>query len=297
MNLNTSIDKKYIYRYLSSNKQINGMFHISHGMAEHIGRYNWLINKLNEDGYHVIAIDHRGHGKRIEDNLKGYFADKDGWDYVVNDLVDIIEESSREFPDLKQYLIGHSMGSWIALSAVQKNIRIDGLILSGSSKVPSSLLRFQKSLLMILILIFGKKSYGKYFDEMILGAYNKFFSPNRTTKDWISSDNLNVDEYINDPMCGFVVTNGLWLDLANGMIDVFEYKKYAGTDKDLRVFLISGSKDPVGQNGKGVSSLYKFLKDIFPNTSMEIIKNARHEVFSEKNKKDNYQKLIRFISS
>lgn len=297
MNLNTSIDKKYIYRYLSSNKQINGMFHISHGMAEHIGRYNWLINKLNEDGYHVIAIDHRGHGKRIEDNLKGYFADKDGWDHVVNDLVDIIEESSREFPDLKQYLIGHSMGSWIALSAVQKNIKIDGLILSGSSKVPSSLLRFQKSLLMILILIFGKKSYGKYFDEMILGSYNKFFSPNRTAKDWISSDNLNVDEYINDPMCGFVVTNGLWLDLANGMIDVFEHKKYAGTDKGLRVFLISGSKDPVGQNGKGVSSLYKFLKDIFPNTSMDIIKNARHEVFSEKNKKDNYQKLIRFISS
>jgi alpha-beta hydrolase superfamily lysophospholipase len=297
MNLNTSIDKKYIYRYLSSNKQINGMFHISHGMAEHIGRYNWLINKLNEDGYHVIAIDHRGHGKRIEDNLKGYFADKDGWDHVVNDLVDIIEESSREFPDLKQYLIGHSMGSWIALSAVQKNIKIDGLILSGSSKVPSSLLRFQKSLLMILILIYGKKSYGKYFDEMILGSYNKFFSPNRTAKDWISSDNLNVDEYINDPMCGFVVTNGLWLDLANGMIDVFEHKKYAGTDKGLRVFLISGSKDPVGQNGKGVSSLYKFLKDIFPNTSMDIIKNARHEVFSEKNKKDNYQKLIRFISS
>ena len=297
MNLNTSIDKKYIYRYLSSNKQINGVFHISHGMAEHIGRYNWLINKLNEDGYHVIAIDHRGHGKRVEDNLKGYFADKDGWDHVVNDLVDIIEESSREFPDLKQYLIGHSMGSWIALSAVQKNIKIDGLILSGSSKVPSSLLRFQKSLLMILILIFGKKSYGKYFDEMILGSYNKFFSPNRTAKDWISSDNLNVDEYINDPMCGFVVTNGLWLDLANGMIDVFEHKKYAGTDKGLRVFLISGSKDPVGQNGKGVSSLYKFLKDIFPNTSMDIIKNARHEVFSEKNKKDNYQKLIRFISS
>ena len=108
---------------------------------------------------------------------------------------------------------------------------------------------------------------------------------------------INVDEYINDPMCGFVVTNGLWLDLANGMIDVFEHKKYAGTDKGLRVFLISGSKDPVGQNGKGVSSLYKFLKDIFPNTSIDIIKNARHEVFSEKNKKDNYQKLIRFISS
>ena len=297
MNTNSTNNENTVYRYLSKSTLIKGIVHISHGMAEHIPRYQWLINKLNNDGYHVIAIDHLGHGKRIKNGLKGFFAENDGWNIVVDDLISLVNSVHDEYPNLKQFVLGHSMGSWIALSAVQKNIRIDGLILSGSSKVPSSLLRFQKSLLMILILIFGKKSYGKYFDEMILGAYNKFFSPNRTTKDWISSDNLNVDEYINDPMCGFVVTNGLWLDLANGMIDVFEYKKYAGTDKDLRVFLISGSKDPVGQNGKGVSSLYKFLKDIFPNTSMEIIKNARHEVFSEKNKKDNYQKLIKFISS
>ena len=41
--------------------------HICHGKAEHIGRYKWLISELNNDGYHVISIDHRGHGKRIKD--------------------------------------------------------------------------------------------------------------------------------------------------------------------------------------------------------------------------------------
>ena len=68
MNLNTSIKNDYIYEYLSNTYDVKGVIHISHGMAEHIGRYKWLIKKLNNDGFHVVAIDHRGHGKRIKDN-------------------------------------------------------------------------------------------------------------------------------------------------------------------------------------------------------------------------------------
>ena len=49
-----------IYENLSSHKKINGIIHISHGKGEHIGRYSWLIDRLNTDGYHVISIDHRG---------------------------------------------------------------------------------------------------------------------------------------------------------------------------------------------------------------------------------------------
>jgi len=296
MDLNTSINHKNIYQFFSTSSEIRGIVHICHGMAEHIPRYKWLIDQLNGDGFHVLSIDHRGHGKRIQDGLKGFFGDKNGWNLVVNDLIELVNITHDQYPDLKQFVLGHSMGSWIALSAIQKNIKIDGLILSGSSKIPTSLLRVQKFILIILTFLYGKKSSGKYFDDTVLGSYNKYFSPNRTAKDWISSDNLNVDEYINDPMCGFVVTNGLWLDLANGMMDVFNSEKYSKVDRDLRVFLISGSKDPVGQNGRGVSSLHKFLKNIFPNSSLDIVENARHEVFSEINKKDNYLKLMRFIS-
>ena len=287
MNLNTFADKKYIYRYLSKNNHINGIFHISHGMAEHIGRYNWLINKLNEDGYHVIAIDHRGHGNRVEDNLKGYFADKDGWDYVVSDLVDIIEDSSSEFPNLKQYLIGHSMGSWIALGAMQKGIDIDCCILSGSSKISKNLITLQRIIVTFLITFFGKKSIGYLLDRVILGEYNKSFSPNRTPKDWISSDKQSVDEYINDPLCGYPVTNGLWNDLLSGFLRVFDKRNYK-ISKNIPILIISGSHDPVGDNTKGTKKLYKFLSTIFDNIEIELINNARHEVFNEINKENNY---------
>ena len=76
MDLNTSINHKNIYQFFSTSSEIRGIVHICHGMAEHIPRYKWLIDQLNGDGFHVLAIDHRGHGKRIQDGLKGFLVIK-----------------------------------------------------------------------------------------------------------------------------------------------------------------------------------------------------------------------------
>ena len=297
MSVSISIDNKYIYKNLSSSINPKGIVHICHGMAEHIGRYNWLIKKLNNDGYHVISIDHRGHGNRIGDNPKGFFDDQNGWNLVVEDLSLLIKQSKQEHPNLKQFLIAHSMGSWIALSALQNNIAIDGLILSGSSKPAKFIILIQKILIKIQILFFGKKSVSLFLDNITLGSYNNFFKPNRTKKDWISSDDDNVDNYIADSLCGFPVTNGLWDDLANGILKVFNNNNYSLSDNSIPIFIISGSKDPVGENGKGVIRLNNFLSNIFSNVSIKIVDEARHEVFSETTKENSYNTLIKFIES
>ena len=297
MSVSISIDNKYIYKNLSSSINPKGIVHICHGMAEHIGRYNWLIKKLNNDGYHVISIDHRGHGNRIGNNPKGFFDEQDGWNLVVEDLSILIGMSKQDYPDLKQFLIAHSMGSWIALSALQNNIAIDGLILSGSSKPARLMIIIQKILIKIQILLFGKKSVSIFLDNITLGSYNNFFKPNRTKKDWISSDNDNVDNYVDDDLCGFPVTNGLWQDLANGILKVFNINNYSLSENSIPIFIISGSKDPVGENGKGVMRLYKFLSNIFTSVSIKIIDEARHEVFSETTKENSYNMLIKFIEN
>ena len=297
MSVSISIDNKFIYKNLSSSINPKGVIHICHGMAEHIGRYNWLIEKLNNDGYHVISIDHRGHGNRIGDNPKGFFDDQNGWNLVVEDLSLLIKQSKQEYPNLKQFLIAHSMGSWIALSALQNNIAIDGLILSGSSKPSKFIILIQKILIKIQILFFGKKSVSLFLDNITLGSYNNFFKPNRTKKDWISSDDDNVDNYIADSLCGFPVTNGLWHDLANGILKVFKKNNYSLSDNSIPIFIISGSKDPVGENGKGVIRLNNFLSNIFSDVSIKIVDEARHEVFSETTKENSYNTLIKFIET
>ena len=297
MNSSLSIDNNYIYENLTESSEPNGIVHICHGMAEHIKRYDWLIKKLNDDGFHVISIDHRGHGNRIHNNLKGFFDDNDGWGLVVDDLLNLLTQSNKKFPDLKQYVLAHSMGSWIALAAMQKGMNINGLIISGSSKPLKTILLVQKLLVKVQILLFGKSSVSIFLDNLTLGPYNNAFKPNRTIKDWISSDNDNVDDYINDPLCGFPVTNGLWNDLASGLLEVFDTKKYQKSNNSTPIFVISGSEDPVGENGKGVSRLYNYLSKIYPNTIIEIVKNARHEVFSETTKENSYNNLIKFIDS
>ena len=36
---------------------------INHGFAEHLGRYDYLADKLNKNGYNVYRYDLRGHGR------------------------------------------------------------------------------------------------------------------------------------------------------------------------------------------------------------------------------------------
>ena len=114
-----------IYENKSLNKDIRGIIHISHGMAEHIKRYEWLTQKLNSDGFHVISIDHRGHGTWIKrGEIPGYFNRKNGWKTVVDDLEELIIVTNNKYPNIKQYLLGHSMGSYVALSLIQRKVTV-----------------------------------------------------------------------------------------------------------------------------------------------------------------------------
>ena len=36
---------------------------IVHGLAEHLGRYDYVVSKLNDWGYSVYRFDNQGHGK------------------------------------------------------------------------------------------------------------------------------------------------------------------------------------------------------------------------------------------
>ena len=297
MAFNITVNNNCVHEYLTRRERPKGIVHISHGMAEHINRYNWLITKLNSDGFHVISADHRGHGFWIKNgDIPGYFANQNGWDLVTNNLVNLILATNKKYPEVNQYLIGHSMGSWIALSAIQRSLPIKGLVLTGSSKIPNFLIRIQRLLIATEIFRQGRMGTSDLLNLITIRSFNNSFKPNRTNSDWISSDNSNVDEYIKDSLCGFKVTNSLWDDQSIGMLSIFNHRYYKNSNTDIPILLLSGSLDPVGRNGKGVRSLFTYLKSIFPDTNYELVENARHEVFSEKNKELSYGILKTFIT-
>ncbi|MDG1247855.1 MAG: alpha/beta hydrolase, partial [SAR86 cluster bacterium] len=176
-----TIDKNFIHESLSTQPIIKGVVTISHGMAEHMQRYDWLINHFNKSGYHVISADHIGHGSFIDEGgLPGYFGEGDDLVNVESNLIEVLDYANAKFPDLKKILFSHSMGSWIALGVVQEYKNIDLLVLSGSSLIPNKVILSQRKLVSILIAIFGGKAYSKLLDRITIRKNNSLFSPNRT---------------------------------------------------------------------------------------------------------------------
>ena len=283
---------------LSNQESIKGIIHISHGMGEHIGRYKWLIKNLNNDGYHVISNDHRGHGTKITDfTSQGYFSNSQGCKKVSDDLVDLVDIVNLNYPDINQYMIAHSMGSWISLSALIDSMKIDGLILSGSGYISKHIIIMQCIALNISEFFYGDKSESLLMHKITFENYNNYFKPTNTNSDWISSDSDSVSDYEADPLCGFKSKINLWKNMTKIFLRVFKFSSYKKVNKNLPIYIISGAEDPVGGFGKNVKKLFLFLSQIFSNVTLDIIESARHEVFSETNKQKSYNKVINFLES
>ena len=173
------------------------------------------------------------------------------------------------------------MGSWIALSLLNNKLDIDRIILSGSSKVPFLLIYIQLFIIKIEIFRNGYKAQSKFIDKMTIRKFNNFFAPNRTPNDWISSDKKSVDNYTNDPLCGFIVTNSLWNDVCQCMLKIFKKNYYSSSNFNIPILIISGKNDAANAKSKYAQKLYLFLNKIFKSVQLIILKNSRHEVFTD----------------
>jgi len=282
----------------SNTKHPKGVIHIYHGMAEHFGRYKETTNFFNSIGYHVVGIDHRGHGHWIEGGARpGFFADKDGWNVVLNDMETAFTEIKSAYQDLDHFILAHSMGTWLTLSFLQRGVTPAKVILSASSKLSIPALKIQKFLLKVFMIFQKPESTSYISDKLTVAKFNSFFKPNRTTHDWLSRDHKSVDDYVKSNLCGFIPTHKMYEDLANGIIKMFSNKQMLKISKDIPLLLIAGDKDPVGDNGKGVNALDEFLNGYLSSIKTVILADYRHEILNEVGKEQTLKEISSFLQS
>jgi alpha-beta hydrolase superfamily lysophospholipase len=100
---------------------------LSHGFAEHSGRYGHLGSPLADAGLWVWAADHRGHGQS-----EGARADIESVWAAADDLGSFVGTVRDQVPGGPLFLVGHSMGGLIATAfAEQHQDQLTGLALSG----------------------------------------------------------------------------------------------------------------------------------------------------------------------
>ncbi len=260
---------------------------LSHGMAEHSGRYARLAQAVCGAGYGVYALDQRGHGRTADEGTLGLYADNDGWNKVVGDLASLNQHIGQQHPGLPIILLGHSMGSYIAQAyMLHHSASLHGAILSGSNFQPVALYRAARLIARIERARQGLRGRSALIDFLSFGSFNKAFKPNRTAFDWLSRDPVEVDTYIHDPLCGFRCTNQLWVDLLGGLQHISKASNLAQIDPGLPMLLIGGECDPVSE-GKRLKSLAHALREAgCQHLQLTIYPQARHEVFNETNRDD-----------
>jgi len=115
---------------------------ISHGLLEHSGRYNDLIQYFLPLGYSFQVYDLRGHGQ--SGGKRGHI---EVFDQYAEDLNQIVEQVSEKHPSVDLFLVGHSMGALINLFYAvnyKPPTSVKGLIFSGTSFTSAPLTPSQK---------------------------------------------------------------------------------------------------------------------------------------------------------
>ncbi|MBI6555776.1 MULTISPECIES: alpha/beta hydrolase [Pseudomonas] len=258
---------------------------VSHGMAEHGGRYARLAEALCGAGYGVFALDQRGHGRTADEGTLGLFAERDGWNKVVGDLASLNQHIGQQLPGVPIILLGHSMGSYIAQAyLLHHSASLHGAILSGSNFQPVALYRAARLIARAERLRQGLRGRSALIEYLSFGSFNKAFKPNRTAFDWLSRDPDEVDRYRHDPLCGFRCTNQLWIDLLGGLQQISKASNLAQIDPGLPILVIGGECDPVSE-GKRLKRLAHALREAgCQNLQLNIYPQARHELFNETNR-------------
>ena len=283
-------------------KEIKGIVLIAHGMAEHSERYDDFAGFLNRNAFAVFANDHRGHGKTAgsTDRL-GFISEENGWEIMVNDFLKMKEEVKSQYPAKPLFALGHSMGTFIIRDIMLEDKKavsrdLEGVILSGTGCGLGLMGKIGKLIFKSEIGKKGADGKSQLLHDMSFGKYNKSFRPNRTEYDWLSTNNDNVDRYIEDPCCGTVFSASFFRDLAYGIEKVNNFKNIKNVNKNLPIFLISGKEDPVGNFSKGVKKVYSdYIKAGIPDIQMNFYEGLRHEILNETGKEKVYKDILNWL--
>ncbi|NCA67124.1 MAG: alpha/beta hydrolase [Clostridia bacterium] len=275
-----------------------GIVQIAHGMGEHCPRYDHFATYLNNNGYIVIADDHRGHGKTCGYDNRG-IVEGDSFGDTISDMIHLTAYAKEKYK-LPLLLLGHSYGSFLSQGYIQKNgANIAGVVLSGSAYMNIPLTKIGKAIAMIQAYLFGNDKPAKLIGKMSFGAYDKPFAAEKQAFAWLSRDPEVSKKYIADPFCGarFAMSLGFQVSFFKGLGKIYTLDGLNAIPKTLPVLIVSGDKDPVGADGKLVTRLYEEYKTLgLAKTEFKLYPEARHEILNETNKEEVYSDILSFIN-
>ena len=269
---------------------------LSHGMCEYIERYEDFAKFLCDNDIVFCGNDHIGHGNSITDeNMLGYFGHERGYINMVRDLHRMKLVAEKKFPDIPHFIMGHSMGSFLARIYLSKyRDRLSGAILMGTAGGMAGSAPLRR------IIDAAAHKHGDFYrhepgTRLAFGLFNLRTENHRTKNDWLSRDDEEVDKFCSDPKCNFTFTIAGYRDLMNALLCANSAPVIENTPTELPLLFLSGGMDPIGEYGQGVrAACIKYLEHGC-DVTLRIYREARHELIFELNRREVMEDILSFL--
>ena len=282
--------------YWESDKKAIGNVVIFEGMEEFCARYDGLAKYLNKNGYNVYALDTYGQGENVASDLSNIgIWPEDGFAKMVCAHHEMVARAKEN--GLPTCIFSHSMGSYMGQDYIQRfSGDVEKVVLCGAGAKNSAV----GMGLLLAKMSTSKKNRDKkagLLAKIMFGNFNKKIKNPRTEYDWLSYNEENVDNYRNNPLCGFGPRKGFCLEFLNGMAPLFKKKNVTRVSKDQKLFIITGEEDPVSNYSKYTYALEKMYKSLgLKDVTIKIYKKMRHEILNEDDREIVYKDILEFFN-
>ncbi len=281
--------------YIYTPEKPKAVLMLSHGMCEYVERYEEFAKFLCDRDIALAGNDHIGHGNSIKDDeMLGFFGQERGYINMVRDLHRMKAVLDEKFPNLPHFLMGHSMGSFLARIYLSKyRDRWNGAIFTGTAGglTGSAPLRQVMDGL--------EHNRGDYYRPRVGSAifeiFNRKIDERRTPNDWLSRDDKNIDKYISDPKCNFTFTVSGFRDLLNALLCCNSKPVIENTPTDIPLLFLSGTMDAIGDYGSGVRKAVSKYVLHGCDVNIKMYRDARHELIFELNRDEVMRDIYDFI--
>ncbi|NVB77826.1 MAG: alpha/beta hydrolase [Kofleriaceae bacterium] len=230
-----------------------GVVVVTHGYAEHCGRYHEVAHVIVNAGWAALAYDVRGHGQ--SPGARGFI---DRFDTYLDDLRAVHAEAQKLAPGKPLVLLGHSHGSLITLRALC------------GEQPPAAVAAVVASPYLGLRL--AVPGYKKLLARVASRVAPALAQPNSLRVEDLTHDKQKQAERVADKLCFDVATARWFTESSAAQAFVAEH---ANRIKVPTTWLVGGA-DPIADPATS-----KRVAASVPNAHYHDLAGLRHEVFNE----------------
>jgi alpha-beta hydrolase superfamily lysophospholipase len=246
------------------------IINLVHGFGEYSERYDKWAMRFTANGYLVHALDYRGHGK--SDGRRGHI---NNFDEFLNDVDVLVKESKMLYPELPQFIYGHSLGGNIVTNYILKRENdFKGAILSS----PWYKLSFDPSAFMLFLARIMNK------------AYPKFTQDSKLELNALTHDKKIVDDYIKDPLVHEKISARMYFEIYKAGNWVLK-----NADKINLPLLIQHGNDDNITSYKASKEFAEKAKSLNKDVIYKEWTGLYHELHNELEKDDVFEFVLKWL--